>query len=41
MLSTEFETAIPASKKPQIYALDRKVAGISNAKFDKMISILS
>jgi hypothetical protein len=32
MLSTGFEAAIPASKLPQIYALDRKVAGVSNAK---------
>jgi len=41
MLSTRFEAAIPASKMPQIYSLDRKVAGISIAKIDKIISISS
>jgi hypothetical protein len=35
MLSTGFEAAIPANKLPLIYALDRKVAGISNAKIDQ------
>jgi len=41
MLSMGFENAIPGNKMPQIYVLDRKVAGISNAKIEKIISILS
>jgi hypothetical protein len=41
MVSTGFETAISASKRLQIYALDHMIAGISNAKIDKLITILS